>query len=461
MALRLKKATPEFEEVEDDGDEAGNMWVQYDHPNPPMELLNPLVRTAEAMIDPRKAGSYHLKVSAARKFCKALGEGWGIENGRIMRTLPFGYAMSYKLANAEANEAFYKNLRNFLEANAKAPFLAAIKGVAIFPSDKRPMELKRGWLYISVPKFSQVDKVRGRYEGLEMNPDTLDGKTHPRRVPNGISDQNNALDFAQYSPQMIYLKVLSSTENMWRIVAAAIRNAQTAMDFAGGPTDLKGWLKDGAKSHEASRAGLLEKEKAKREKLQEAIDAAAATILEKRIESEAVEGSIATLSRKVSEAEILKQYPSLASVKSVNRDDPYMTVIRTNDVVINGVNLGEYQVSMKADQMLVVVKAKRNPQGIVHPNLYEEKGQWKWDLDNAKMKAMIEAMAGQQIHKAAAIVIDNLLDVPKDEVHEKRLQVLKEFIEKEASKDAAKEAKKAKKADPVVTEEPKKEEVKV
>lgn len=443
MALRLKKAVPEFEEVDDaEGEE--NMWVLYDHPNPPMEHLNPLLRAAEAMVDPRKQGSYHLKIGAARRFVKVLGEGWGVENGRVCRVLPFGFEMSYKHQNNnEVHEAFYKNLRQWLEVNANHAAMKDVKGIHLFGVDKRPNDPKRGWLYICLPKLSSVISERGTFNGVDLKPEAADGKVHPRRFVNGISDRSNQYDFAIYAPQMIYVKMYITSDQFFHIIAEAILGgAQLAINFKGGSTDLKAWLKDGVKQHDASRAGLLEAEQKKREKVQADIEAASAKVAEKLAEKELLDGTIAHLSKKLSEKDIVKQYPQLASVKSVNRDDPYVTTIKTNDIVVNGVNLGEYQIRIQPDKMLVIVKASRDPKGVVHPNIYEEKGKWQWDLAPAKMQEMIQAMSTLQIHKVASIVIENLLEVAKDEVHDKRLAVLAEEIKVENEKAAKKADKK-------------------
>lgn len=447
MARRLKQAVPEFEEVEDDGDEK-NIWVAYENANPPMQHLTPLLRTAEAMLDPRKPGSYHLKVAAARKFCRLLGEGWGIENGRITRTLPFGFEMRFKHTNADTNEALIKVIRDWLMVNATAPPMAGIRGIHIAPHDKRPAEAKRGWLYVFIPANTTCRNTQARFNGQQLQPELVMLTNAPQRFPNGIATEGGAYDFALFAPQTIYLKARMASELYGHMIVEAIKGgAQLAMRYDGGERDLDGWLRDGAADHDATRSGLLDVEKKKLAAIEAKIQAAAAQIVAEKEQAETVEATITGLSKKMKGSDLLKKYPALASVESVNRDDPYNIVVTTKDIVVNGVNLGPYSITMRPEQILCVVKAKRLPGGIAHPNLWQEGDKWTWDLSKDQMDALIKALSANKIHEATNVVVTNLLTVPAGGDHEKRLKTLEEAILKEAEKKAAKKAPEPKVAD--------------
>jgi hypothetical protein len=437
LARRLKQAVPEFEEVEDqEGDEQDeeNVWVHYQNDTPDMKILGPMLKRAECMVDPRVAGSYHLKLGAAKRLAGLLGEGFVVENGKIVRGLPFAFEWKFKHPQKDAADQVYDQFRKFLDGAslAQKDYLANLKGLRVFNEGQKPDELKPGWLYISVPKQSTCANIQGTYNGTKLAPEAYAGQApQAKRLANGLATDGDELDFAAFGPQCIYLRIYVSGAHLAHVLSAAIKSGcQKALAFIGGPVALNVWLLDGIADFQAQRGGLLKAEQARRDEIKQAIAKAAQEIVDKQLALESSEALVSLFARKLDEEGMIKQFPSLANVQSIDRDDPSQTVILTKDLLVNGVNLGAYRIKLNHEQMRVVVNGKYDVDGVIHPNIWREGEKWSFDMQAESLRSLVEALATRQYHRACSIVLDNLLAAPKDGDHAKRLDVLRLHIDK-------------------------------
>jgi uncharacterized coiled-coil protein SlyX len=451
---RLKKATPEFEEVEE-GDAGEEGWINWQSDRPDMDKLRPLLRTAEAMLDPTKPNSYHIKLSAAKKLVRDLGKDFTIEGDAIVKALPFKVEYSYKLNPADKgyDETMYGILRGYLEA-IPSQHVRGIEGIALFNEGKTPANPKKGWLYISVPIMTSVScGVNAPFGPQRRNihgERAINGSASglPTRLPrNGI--RNGELDFAVVAPQTIYIKFYISTNYMADVIYEAIAlGAQRAMTLEGGNVTLKEWVPEAGSQYRQDREKRLAATETEIKAQEQTISSAADTILATSLQLEANRDLLATLKQPFSARAFLKEMPNLEQIEWINRDDPYKTVVRTKDIILHGVNLGPYVITMIHNTMNVAVMGtKVAPDGIVHPNIWQKDGKWQQDMPADTIKALVVALGAADMHRAVNILIGNLLNCPKDGDHGKRLEALRVAIADYDAKEKAKVERKAKKAE--------------
>jgi hypothetical protein len=341
--------------------------------------------------------------------------------------------------------------------------MRGIDGVEIFTEGKAPSAMQKGWLYVSAPQATQTIGTTYALYGpdrVSLHGDREAKAGQPARFPrNGLA--NGDLDIAVLAPQTIYLKLYVAGTRMSEVIWTAIAlGAQRAMALTGGNVTTKEWVPEAGTRYNEERAKRAKTAEAAVEQQKALIKASADAILNAQLALEMAQEEFDNYSKKLKASDLMKELPALEMVEWVNRDDPYKTVVKTKDLVLHGVNLGGYVITFVHNTMNVAVMGtKVAPEGIVHPNIWQEKGKWQQDIPKDRLNELIAAMGAGNIHLAANLIITNLMNCPNSGDHAKRLEALRVAIATKDEQVKAKAARKAKKAEavPVETKEPIKE----
>lgn len=415
----VKKEVDEEPEVIDVPDEE-NIWITYDDVEPDMVLLQPLMRIGQVMVNPTKAGSYHVRPAAAKKIVAKMGDGWGVEGNAIVRKLP--YAFTCTLA-----DDYTKQLRQYL-LNMKADATQGILGIHVAQEGKLPDKRDKGWLYVTTPTRSTCANKAGLFLKDHLTPEQV---ANTRDVKRGIFDDSGALEFATYAEQLINVRMyVDGAQYTGKIIYTAIKNgAQFAMKYKAKDIPLDEFLKTELKILQNAKGEEVTKAKKAIETHEANVAGAVANLRKYQEQLDTAREDLARHDRKLTKNYLVKEYPALANIDRINDDDPAILVAYTKDVILNGVNLGPYKIKVNPAQAAITIGAKKAPKDLTHPKLYVVGGKWKWELDEKDLNRALGALAVGRMAEVLNIVVGSLVTMnEKDEAQIARLKQIEEYI---------------------------------
>jgi len=420
-------------------DDIDDIWILFEHEAPPDALFRKMKREGLAMLNPKKANSYHVRGRAAHKLVKALGDGWGIENNEIVRTLPYKIHWGIEKDRHAAIHSYLKEVRKAL-LMLEGAHTRGLEGIHFHLSGDKPAKLEKGWLYIGLPTRNAAAGIEGRFGKIDIEGAVPKGAVIPARFNRGIPDDKDRLHFATYGPQSIFVRLYpgAHVDQFAAIICTAIRNgAQIAMEAEPARTEVDAWVKVAIDEHNEGRKEKAEKVHKDIEKDQEQVRGWADQIIKAQQKIQEHNILLDGLKKKVNAKDILLKYPALASVEYINEDDPFDVQIHTKELHINGVNLGRYRISLVPEKVQIVVYRHIGIEGLTHPNLYKKGDQWQWDIDPADMTTLIADLAAGKLASAAHITLNNLSKLyVDDKEHQDRLDKIKELMNGKAQDGA-------------------------
>lgn len=421
---RPPKVKVDEPEIIDPAEDA--VWITYDADDPDMVLLQPFMRVGQVMVNPAKAGSYHCRMPAAKAIIAKLGADWAIEGMAIVRRLRYELKCEWS-EHPATNEAFQKDLRHHLLGMAKGP-AEGLLGIHLVREGLLIAEKRKGWLYVTWPKTSTCKQTAGTFLRTHLNGEAFKLAGPFKR---GILDDSGSVEFASYTEQTINVRMyISEPTYASKVIYTAIKNgAQFAMKHVAKDIPLDEFL-------EAEVAAAQGTRDAEVKKAQEAIlngegqvMARVAQLREAQQQVDKARKDLARVERKTTKGTLLKEYPALANVASINDDDPAVTVVTTKDIILNGVNLGPYKIKVNPGIAMVVIAGKAVPKGLTHPKLYEDGGKWKWDITEADLAKVLGALSVNRLSEAFNIIIETLITIDlKNEGQVARLKQIEDYM---------------------------------
>ena len=413
----VKKAEPELVDPEENP-----VWITYDTEEPDMVMLQPMMRIGAVMVNPTKAGSFHVRLATAEKIVARLGPQYAIEGKVIVRRLAFVFENHF-----DPIDTIQQQLRTFL-LNIPDASVKGVLGISIHPEGKLPVERANGWVYFTVPQKSTCKNKTGTFLKKSHTPEAVGPGGELKR---GIFDDSGALEFATYGGRVVNVRMyVSDVPSMCRVIYTAIKNGtQFALEYVAKDITMDEFLAAELKSMNDSRKADMKKAEESLEAQKAATQVAIATLRASQEKHEKAERELLLVSKKLTLASLVKEYPALASVAGVNDDDPSVTVVNTKDIVINGVNLGAFKVKINPGLAAVQITNKRTPPNLTHPRLAKLDGKWKWDIDPAIHDDLLTSLSMGRIARATNIVLTTLLTIDeKNPDHPKRLEEIDKFM---------------------------------